>query len=141
MKRTRTHLSQWVSFFFVFPGVFLFRMSFTAVSMAEEVRDPSVQVPRAIIWSIPAAFLTGLVFVLPILFTIPDLGILLEGVFMFIGSVCADVVCRQCGTTDRTHVRADYGLERRGFGCGMYSFFTLGIIPCLSDESCIPSGS
>ncbi|KAJ7582515.1 amino acid transporter [Mycena floridula] len=46
-------------------------------SMAEEVHNPSVNVPRAIVWSIPIGFMTGLFFLLPILFTLPDIATLL----------------------------------------------------------------
>lgn len=42
--------------------------------MAEEIRErPEVQVPRAIAWAIPVGFCAGLVFVLPICFTMPPL--------------------------------------------------------------------
>lgn len=47
--------------------------------MAEEVRNPSVQVPQAIVWSIPIGALCGLVFLLPIVFTLPDTTTLLTG--------------------------------------------------------------
>ncbi|KAF7297440.1 Amino acid transporter [Mycena indigotica] len=48
-------------------------------SMAEEVHDPSRDLPRAITWSIPIGFLTGVVFLVPLLFTLPDISILLSG--------------------------------------------------------------
>ncbi|KAJ8690507.1 hypothetical protein PTI98_011932 [Pleurotus ostreatus] len=48
-------------------------------SMAEEVRNPAVQVPKAITWSVPISAIMGLVFLLPIAFTLPDIGALLEG--------------------------------------------------------------
>lgn len=47
--------------------------------MAEEVRNPAVQVPKAIAWSVPISAIMGLVFLLPIAFTLPDIGALLEG--------------------------------------------------------------
>jgi len=47
-------------------------------SMAEEVHNPSIQVPRAIAWSIPIGFVCGLVFLLPIVFTLPDIPTLLS---------------------------------------------------------------
>ncbi|KAF7321187.1 Amino acid transporter [Mycena chlorophos] len=46
-------------------------------SMAEEVHDPSHDLPRAITWSIPIGFLTGVVFLVPLLFTLPDIATLL----------------------------------------------------------------
>ncbi|KAG6877475.1 hypothetical protein C0993_006943 [Termitomyces sp. T159_Od127] len=45
--------------------------------MAEEVRHPSVQVPQAIAYSIPIGTISGLLFLLPILFTLPDIQTLL----------------------------------------------------------------
>ncbi|KAF7343883.1 Amino acid transporter [Mycena venus] len=47
-------------------------------SMAEEVHNPSSDLPRAIVWSIPIGFLTGVFFLLPILFTLPDITTLLS---------------------------------------------------------------
>lgn len=47
--------------------------------MTEEVRNPSVQVPAAIILSVPIGAVCGLVFLLPILFTLPDITTLLIG--------------------------------------------------------------
>lgn len=47
--------------------------------MAEEVHDPAVQVPKAIAWSIPIGSIVGLVFLLPIVFTLPDIATLLSG--------------------------------------------------------------
>lgn len=50
-------------------------------SMAEEVHNPSVQLPIALSWSIPIGFVAGVIFLLPILFTLPDIGTLLAGTF------------------------------------------------------------
>ncbi|PFH50108.1 hypothetical protein AMATHDRAFT_145964 [Amanita thiersii Skay4041] len=47
-------------------------------SMAEEVKNPAIQVPTAIIWSIPIGAICGVVFLLPILFTLPDVETLLS---------------------------------------------------------------
>ncbi len=47
--------------------------------MTEEVRNPSVQVPVAMILSIPIGAICGLIFLLPILFTLPDIATLLAG--------------------------------------------------------------
>ncbi|EGO20263.1 hypothetical protein SERLADRAFT_442396 [Serpula lacrymans var. lacrymans S7.9] len=46
-------------------------------NMAEEVHNPSEVLPRAISWSIPIGFLTGLIFLLPIVFTLPDAATLI----------------------------------------------------------------
>lgn len=51
----------------------------SVASMAEEVRDPSITVPKAIIWSIPFGLICGLCFYLPIVFTLPDMQLLLAG--------------------------------------------------------------
>ncbi|KXN92553.1 Amino-acid permease BAT1 [Leucoagaricus sp. SymC.cos] len=46
-------------------------------SMCEEVRHPSLEVPRALAWSIPIGFVTGVFFILPVVFTLPDINMLL----------------------------------------------------------------
>lgn len=53
--------------------------AFVATSMAEEVHNPSINLPRAIVWSVPIGCLMGIAFILPINFTLPDTGVLLEG--------------------------------------------------------------
>ncbi|KAG5638691.1 hypothetical protein H0H81_010916 [Sphagnurus paluster] len=47
-------------------------------SMAEEVHDPAIQVPQAITYSVPIGALSGLLFLLPIVFTLPDIQTLLD---------------------------------------------------------------
>jgi amino acid transporter len=47
-------------------------------NMAEEVHNPSEILPKAITWSIPIGTLSGVIFLLPILFTLPDVDILLQ---------------------------------------------------------------
>lgn len=49
--------------------------------MAEEVRHPAVQVPQAMAYSIPIGTISGLLFLLPIMFTLPDIQTLLAGLF------------------------------------------------------------
>jgi len=49
--------------------------------MAEEVHNPAEILPKAITWSIPIGTLSGVVFLLPILFTLPDVATLLQGQF------------------------------------------------------------
>lgn len=45
--------------------------------MAEEVHDPVSQLPRAIVYSVPIGAAMGLLFLLPITFTLPDTAVLL----------------------------------------------------------------
>lgn len=47
-------------------------------AMAEEVQNPEREVPRAIVLSVVAAGLTGLVYLVPLLFVLPDVSMLLE---------------------------------------------------------------
>ena len=49
--------------------------------MAEEVHNASINLPRAIVWSVPIGCLMGIAFILPINFTLPDIGVLLEGAY------------------------------------------------------------
>lgn len=46
-------------------------------SMCEEVQDPAREVPRAMVLSVAAAGITGIVYLLPILFVLPDVATLL----------------------------------------------------------------
>ncbi|KAG6374151.1 amino acid transporter [Boletus reticuloceps] len=50
----------------------------TVTSMAEEVHDPSKILPKAISLSVPIGTIWGVVFLLPILFTLPDVTTLLQ---------------------------------------------------------------
>ncbi|KAI5818940.1 putative gaba permease [Pyronema omphalodes] len=47
-------------------------------AMCEEVQQPQREVPRAMVLSVAAAGLTGLVFLIPILFVLPDVKVLLS---------------------------------------------------------------
>ncbi|KAG1777923.1 amino acid transporter [Suillus placidus] len=47
-------------------------------NMAEEVHNPSEILPKAITWSVPIGALSGVVFLLPILFTLPDVTTMLQ---------------------------------------------------------------
>lgn len=47
-------------------------------AMCEEVQNPEREVPRAIVLSVVAAGLTGVVYLLPILFVLPDVEMLLN---------------------------------------------------------------
>lgn len=46
------------------------------ISMCEEVQEPSTQVPKAMVATILINLVAGLMFLLPLLFVIPDLGML-----------------------------------------------------------------
>ncbi|PPQ80337.1 hypothetical protein CVT25_003620 [Psilocybe cyanescens] len=73
----------WSFFIGLLPVRCLFLASYTfsatgmVASMAEEVHDPTVQLPLAMSWAIPISFIMGLLFLLPILFTLPDIATLL----------------------------------------------------------------
>lgn len=47
-------------------------------AMCEEVQNPAHEVPRAIVFSVLAAGITGVIYLLPILFTLPDVTTLLS---------------------------------------------------------------
>lgn len=49
------------------------------INMAEEVHNPSKILPKAIVSSVPIGALSGVIFLLPILFTLPDVATLLQG--------------------------------------------------------------
>lgn len=47
-------------------------------SMCEEVQNPAREVPKAIFFSVVAAGITGLIYLIPILFVMPDIQMLLD---------------------------------------------------------------
>ena len=47
-------------------------------SMCEEVQNPEREVPKAMVLSVAAAGITGLLYVIPILFVLPEVSLLLE---------------------------------------------------------------
>ena len=47
-------------------------------AMCEEVQNPHIEVPKAIVWSVVAAGATGVVYILPLLFTLPKIKMLLN---------------------------------------------------------------
>ncbi|KIK66419.1 hypothetical protein GYMLUDRAFT_38209 [Collybiopsis luxurians FD-317 M1] len=67
----------WSFFIGLLPPAYTYAAIGMIASMAEEVHNPTQQLPRAITWSIPIGFLTGVFFLLPILFTLPDIATLL----------------------------------------------------------------
>jgi amino acid transporter len=46
--------------------------------MCEEVQRPEREVPRAMVLSVAAAGITGIIYLIPILFVLPDVGLLLS---------------------------------------------------------------
>ncbi|KAH9815347.1 amino acid transporter [Teratosphaeria destructans] len=76
-----TTLSGWGGFTF-FIGLLPAAYTFSAIgmisSMAEEVADPSIKVPRAISLCIPVGGIAGLFFVIPICVTLPPLADIIE---------------------------------------------------------------
>jgi len=74
---------EWVSHFILFCCLYdgyrgTYAMDAVA-SMAEEVHDPTRQLPLALTWAIPISFILGLIYLLPILFTLPDIPTLING--------------------------------------------------------------
>ncbi|VDB95431.1 unnamed protein product [Peniophora sp. CBMAI 1063] len=67
----------WTFFIGLLPPAYTFSAIGMVASMAEEVHNPVVQLPRAIVYSVPIGALMGLVFLLPITFTLPDTSALL----------------------------------------------------------------
>lgn len=76
-----TTLSGWGGFSF-FIGLLPAAYTFSAIgmiwSMAEEVREPTTQLPKAISLFVPIGGIAGLFFVLPICFTLPQLSEILD---------------------------------------------------------------
>ncbi|KAJ7054597.1 amino acid transporter [Mycena amicta] len=68
----------WGFFIGLLPPAYTYAAIGMIASVAEEVHDPSHDLPRAITWSIPIGFLTGVVFLVPLLFTLPDIATLLS---------------------------------------------------------------
>lgn len=53
--------------------------------MAEEVHNPSHILPRAMALSVPIGAISGVIFLLPIIFTLPDITTLLQGASVWWG--------------------------------------------------------
>ncbi|KAG7087785.1 hypothetical protein E1B28_013726 [Marasmius oreades] len=67
----------WSFFIGLLPPAFAYSAICLIASMAEEVHNPTVDLPRAIFWQIPIGLVNGIVFLLPIMFTLPDISTLL----------------------------------------------------------------
>ncbi|KAF8882833.1 amino acid transporter [Infundibulicybe gibba] len=92
----------WTFFIGLLPVPYTYAAIGMVTSMAEEVHEPTIQIPRAMVWSIPIGAVCGLIFLLPIVFTLPDIETLLSvpggqpiGVMLFfgIGMFCAISIC------------------------------------------------
>jgi len=59
--------------------------------MAEEVHNPTYQLPRALAWSPLIGSICGLMFLLPITFTLPDIAALLAGLFRHLSPTSVDI--------------------------------------------------
>ncbi|KAG2088276.1 amino acid transporter [Suillus discolor] len=68
----------WSFFIGTLPPAYTFSSIGMITHMAEEVYNPSEILPKAITWSVPIGSLTGVLFLLPILFTLPDVNTLLQ---------------------------------------------------------------
>ncbi|KAL0574081.1 hypothetical protein V5O48_007866 [Marasmius crinis-equi] len=67
----------WSFFIGLLPPAFAYSAVCMIASMAEEVKNPSVNLPRAMIWQVPIGLVNGIVYLLPIMFTLPDIEALL----------------------------------------------------------------
>ncbi|KAJ8073080.1 hypothetical protein PM082_019948 [Marasmius tenuissimus] len=68
----------WSFFIGLLPPAFAYSAVCLIASMAEEVKNPAVNLPRAMVWQVPIGFVTGVMFLLPIMFTLPDISTLLS---------------------------------------------------------------
>ncbi|KAG1854549.1 amino acid/polyamine transporter I [Suillus subluteus] len=68
----------WSFFIGLLPPAYTYAAIGMITNMAEEVHNPSEILPKAITWSIPIGTLSGVIFLLPILFTLPDIATLLQ---------------------------------------------------------------
>ncbi|KIK45428.1 hypothetical protein CY34DRAFT_535759 [Suillus luteus UH-Slu-Lm8-n1] len=68
----------WSFFIGLLPPAYTFSAIGMIINMAEEVHNPSKILPKAIVSSVPIGALSGVVFLLPILFTLPDVATLLQ---------------------------------------------------------------
>ncbi|KAI0034837.1 amino acid/polyamine transporter I [Vararia minispora EC-137] len=67
----------WTFFIGLLPPAYTFSAIGMIASMAEEVHKPSEQLPHAIVLSVPVGAISGLIYLLPIVFTLPDTATLL----------------------------------------------------------------
>ncbi|KAG8985936.1 hypothetical protein FRB95_005301 [Tulasnella sp. JGI-2019a] len=74
--------SGWPSGWAFFVGLLQAAYTFTGygmvASMCDEVQNPEREVPKAMVLSVAAAAVTGIIYIVPVLFVLPDIGMLLE---------------------------------------------------------------
>ncbi|KAF8232261.1 amino acid transporter [Tricholoma matsutake] len=67
----------WSFFIGLLPVSYVLAANGMIASMAEEVHNPTYQLPRALAWSPLIGLICGIVYLLPIMFTLPDIALLL----------------------------------------------------------------
>ncbi|KAG8855588.1 hypothetical protein FRB96_006782 [Tulasnella sp. 330] len=74
--------SGWPSGWAFFVGLLQAAYTFTGygmvASMCDEVQNPEREVPKAMVLSVAAAAVTGIIYIIPVLFVLPDIQMLLE---------------------------------------------------------------
>ncbi|KAF9529855.1 amino acid transporter [Crepidotus variabilis] len=68
----------WTFFIGLLPVTYTYAAIGMVASMAEEVHNPAVQLPLALAWLVPIGFVIGVIYLLPIMFTLPDITTLLN---------------------------------------------------------------
>ncbi|KAF4990821.1 hypothetical protein FGRMN_8263 [Fusarium graminum] len=68
----------WSFFVGLLQGAYVLTGYGMVASMCEEVQNPEREVPRAIVLSVAAAGVTGIIYLIPILFVLPDVQMLLS---------------------------------------------------------------
>jgi amino acid transporter len=95
-----TTFSGWGSGFTFFIGLLPPAYAFSAIgmvtSMAEECKEPEVEVPRAMALCIPCGGIAGLFFILPLCFTLPPLEVVLEAPY---GQALPFIIYKVMGST------------------------------------------
>ncbi|WVW84378.1 hypothetical protein I302_106412 [Kwoniella bestiolae CBS 10118] len=70
--------SGWTFFIGLLPSAFANCSIGLVTSMAEEVKDPARNIPRAMTWTMPCSLILSWAYALPLTFTLPDMDVLLE---------------------------------------------------------------
>ncbi|KAL1607574.1 hypothetical protein SLS59_002543 [Nothophoma quercina] len=70
--------SGWAFFVGLLQGAYVLTGYGMVAAMCEEVQNPEREVPKAIVLSVAAAGVTGVIYLIPILFVLPDVQLLLE---------------------------------------------------------------
>lgn len=70
--------SGWAFFVGLLQGAYVLTGYGMVAAMCEEVQFPEREVPKAIVLSVAAAGVTGVIYLIPILFVLPDVQLLIE---------------------------------------------------------------